>query len=221
MGELVRVWAWSKPGIKNFGDELGPAILLRLGVRPVRVYAPSNADIVTCGSVMSYISGQEKIIWGTGDTKPHKIDASKFDIRAVRGTLTADQVNASPRVPLGDPGILVGRLWGRPWKKRWRCGWVPHYVARKEDEPPGVDKVIDPTGDVDAVIADMGRCATIVSSSLHGLIVAASMRIPTMRISDRRIIGGDYKYLDYLSAMVDPHLGSSQSRLVAAIGDLL
>jgi len=45
------------------------------------------------------------------------------------------------------------------------------------------------------------QCRTIVSSSLHGLVVADSLGIPNMRmICSDRIRGGDYKYDDYYSA---------------------
>lgn len=221
MGELVRVWAWSKPGVANFGDELGLRILLRLGVRAVRVKAASSADLVTCGSIMSHVSGRDTIVWGTGDYQAHPVDASKLDIRAVRGALTAAQVGAPNDTPLGDPGVLVGRLWGRRFNKKWRTGWFPHYRQQKADCPVGVDRIIDPTLSVDAIIDEIGYCATLASASLHGLIVADSMSIPTMRLSDKRILGGDYKYLDYLSGRHEPHLGRTQNLLINAIWDLL
>src|SRR5690606_13222558 len=50
------------------------------------------------------------------------------------------------------------------------------------------------------VISEISSCTCIVSSSLHGLIVADSYRIPTawMILSDK-INGGPFKYNDYYS----------------------
>ena len=50
-------------------------------------------------------------------------------------------------------------------------------------------------------IRSLLKCKNILSSGLHGLIVADSLGIPNMRmiVSDK-IIGGDYKFRDYYSA---------------------
>ncbi|MFE4519995.1 hypothetical protein ACFRMQ_38215 [Kitasatospora sp. NPDC056783] len=66
------------------------------------------------------------------------------------------------------------------------------------------------------MVAAIGRCATIVSSSLHGLIVAQSYGIPAMRIHEARVIGGNFKWADYATALTRP-VEEIQRELVAAL----
>ena len=47
----MKVWAWSE-GVRNFGDELGPAILERLGRDFERVLTIEEADLLACGSLL-------------------------------------------------------------------------------------------------------------------------------------------------------------------------
>ncbi|WP_460527999.1 hypothetical protein [Flindersiella endophytica] len=65
-----------------------------------------------------------------------------------------------------------------------------------------IDTTIDTSRSVDDVITQIGSCAAIASSSLHGLIVAA------MRLSWDRVVGGDFKFAAALSGMtadLTPH----------------
>lgn len=194
----LAVWAWSKPGISNFGDELGPAILTRLGYR-VRRVPLRDADLVGCGSVMHLLDAARDgcILWGTGSMRPNTPVPGRVDARALRGRLTAE----SRQVPLGDTGLLTAALWPRP-TVRHRIGVVRHYVDGRIY--PWADVVIDTLDPVDDVIAQIGACATIASSSLHGLIVAQSYGIPAMRLHHDRVAGGDWKWADYLSALDRP-----------------
>ncbi len=48
------------------------------------------------------------------------------------------------------------------------------------------------------VCAEISACARILSSSLHGLVVADSYGIPNARlVLSNQIIGGDFKFRDY------------------------
>lgn len=209
-GIELAVWAWSKPGVANFGDELGPALLGRLGYRVRRVSLP-EADLVACGSV-THLLGDTRpgcILWGTGSMRTGAAIPSHVDVLALRGALTAD----GRQVPLGDPGLLVPQLWPRP-PQRHHIGVVRHYVDG--NSYPWADIVIDATSPVDEVIAAIGCCATVASSSLHGLIVAHAYGIPAMRLPHPRVGGGDWKWADHLTALDRP-LGSIQRDLVEAL----
>ena len=58
-----------------------------------------------------------------------------------------------------------------------------------------------------AVVKQIAQCRTVLSSSLHGLIVADSFHIPNRHLvfSDRPL-GDGYKFDDYYSAYPVPHL---------------
>lgn len=195
-GELA-VWAWSD-GVANFGDELGPYLLGRLGYRVVRVGAMADADLIACGSILDTAAIQARpgtIVWGSGLMDDTPRDLSALDVRAVRGPRTAAAIGA--HVTTCDPGMLVPHLHQRP-RVRHDLGVVRHYVDQRSY--PWADVVIDADQPVDEVIDAIGSCRRIASSSLHGLIVAAAWDIPTMRLHHPEVAGGDFKWADWLAA---------------------
>ncbi|MGW7520071.1 polysaccharide pyruvyl transferase family protein [Streptomyces sp. NPDC054796] len=210
---VVAVWNWSQAGVRNFGDELGPALLERLGYRVRRVPHIGEADVIACGSVLEYTQQARPglIVWGSGLIRGGECDTSRLDVRAVRGRLTARRLGVT--VPLGDPGLLVSALWDRP-PVRHPVGVVPHYL---DDRPyPWADTVIDVTRPVDEVIAAVGECAAVLSSSLHGVIVAQSYGIPAMRLHHDQVLGGDFKWADHATALAEP-VEALQQGLLAAL----
>lgn len=213
--EMVGTWWWRPPRRDwvNFGDELGPQILERLGVRTRRVPL-ADAEIVTVGSIMEHVvrSARDGLtVWGSGFIEPGKC-TQRLDVRAVRGRLTAEALGTD--APQGDPALLVSALWPRP-PVRFRTGFVPHYVDR--GRPAWADIIIDVTRPVDEVIEAIGSCSSIASSSLHGLIVAQSFGIPAMRIPHKKVYGGDFKWCDHATAMARP-IADIQNSLVDALG---
>lgn len=194
----LAVWAWSG-GVANFGDELGPHLLARLGYQVDRVDAMADADLLASGSLLEEAVEQARpgaIIWGSGLMwQRSPVDLSRFDVRAVRGRLTASA--AGINVPTCDPGSLVPHLYTRP-RVRHRVGVVRHYVDKRSY--PWADVVIDASSPVDEVIAAIGSCSRIASSSLHGLIVAAAWGIPTMRLYHPRVAGANFKWSDWLTS---------------------
>jgi hypothetical protein len=201
--------------MRNFGDELGPAILERLG-HTVRRVPLAEAELVACGSILEIVHNQAPdniTVWGSGFLTAAGRSTRLMDIRAVRGHLTAAALTAH-EAPLGDPGLLVSALWERP-TPRYRLGVVRHYVDHRTY--PHADIVINTTGPVDQVIAQIGSCHTIVSSSLHGLIAAAAYGIPATRIEHPDVVGGDHKWIDYVSALDGTTVADTQQRLLAAL----
>ena len=216
----VATWWYRPKGFTNFGDELGPEILKRLGHKPVRVIE-EEAELITCGSVIEQVThirpgirNPYPAIWGTGLMYDRTPKVKPRTIHAVRGALTARRIGLDPEdTILGDPGLLVPLLWERQ-PPRHRLGIVPHYVDTRTF--PDADLIIDPTQPVDDVIAQITSCSTSASSSLHGLIVAEAFGIPAMRLPHQKVKGGDMKWLDYVSALDGP-LDVIQDRLLKAL----
>lgn len=202
-GRKIKVWAWSE-GVSNFGDELGPAILARLGYDVERVADIGEADVLACGSLLENAATHASpgaIVWGSGLMHGSTTDLSHLDVRAVRGRLTAAACGLSD-VALGDPGILVPRLWPRRASRRIGLGVVRHYIDDRAY--PWADAEISAGEPVDQVIDFIGSCKRVASSSLHGLIVAAAWGIPTLRLPHSSVAGGDFKWADWLSASNRP-----------------
>lgn len=193
----IAVWAWSG-GVANFGDELGPAVLARLGYRVDRVADMGDADLLAAGSLLEAASLHARdgaIIWGSGLMRGYGVDVSRLDVRAVRGPRTGAAIGVD--VPTCDPGSLVPHLWDRPGV-RHRVGVVRHYIDRRTY--PWADVVIDASSPVDEVIEAIGSCERIASSSLHGLIVATAWGMPALRLHHRDVAGGDFKWSDWLAS---------------------
>ena len=116
-------------------------------------------------------------------------------------------------IPTGDAGILASELLECLPEKRYDVGIVPHICDLSD---PAVQALTDSyenaclinvKDDPMAVIEQIAQCRAVISSSLHGLIVADSLDIPNMHLvfSDRPL-GDGYKFDDYYSAYGVEHV---------------
>jgi pyruvyltransferase len=196
----LRVWAWSE-GVRNFGDELGPVLLERLGYPIERVDDIGEAGILTCGSLLEHAEREAApgtIVWGSGLMRGGHADLSHLDVRAVRGPLTVRAAGLDPTTPVGDPAVLVPELWTKPRTVRG-LGVVRHYIDKREYS--WADAVIDADQPVDEVIEFIGSCRAVASSSLHGLIIAHAWGLDTLRLPHPEVAGADFKWLDWLTSI--------------------
>lgn len=61
--------------------------------------------------------------------------------------------------------------------------------------------VLNPESSPKTIIGRISECEAVLSSAMHGLIVADSFGIPNIRvIASESLMGGDYKFRDYYSA---------------------
>lgn len=207
---------WWRPNSKpyNFGDELGAIILTKMGYK-VRRVALSNAEIVLTGTIldMAETVNPNVVVLGSGAGYTHNPN-NNFTTLALRGKLTAD--NLASAAPLGDLGLLASRIWPKQ-PARYNIGVVRHFVDK--DDYPFADIVIDASEDAETVIEKISSCRVILSSSLHGIIVADSYGIPNMRIARDDVLTGNWKWMDYKTAFTLP-LDQIQDQLIEAIGKL-
>lgn len=163
-------------------------------------------------------------VWGTGFIcwpnlrLPH-LPYRDINALAVRGAITHQllvrlgMVGSREKIVYGDPGVLYPMLLDEMPTKRFDLGFVPHYADAKIGRE--IFKRIIDVG-INAVYVDVAakdpleplksiaECRTIVSSSLHGLIVADAMGIPNLRMKLSSFNLGDknhaLKFADYYSA---------------------
>lgn len=212
---LKAYWWRSNKKPWNFGDELGPIILRHYGFTVKRV-SLAKADYVLTGTVLDMAETVNKnvTVIGSGAGHTHEADHD-FNVLAVRGKLTAKALGIE-NVALGDLGLLASRIWTKE-PARYDIGVVRHYVD--DSEYPFADIVIDATEPAEQVIKKISSCRVIMSSSLHGIIIADSYGIPNMRIARDDVITGDWKWLDHKSALVKP-VSDVQDDLIRALGQL-
>ena len=180
----IGAW-WSrtpKPG--NFGDILTPFMIdQELGVPP-EWRSPGPGVIQGSGSTIRLAKGGK--VWGSGIMHyKDNIDRSN-KLLAVRGPVTQERCRAlgiEPPEIVGDPGLLLPMFYDKPVRKEFSIGIVPHYVnyntAIQMFRCFNKIRVINPIrGDIRHVVDEMRGCESIISSSLHGLIVAHAYHIP-------------------------------------------
>lgn len=214
--KVINAYWWRpRKGPYNFGDELGAIILRKLGFK-VRRVSFVKAEYLLTGTMLdsAEIKNPNITVIGSGSGHTHKANHN-FRVLAVRGKLTAKALRAG-RVPLGDLGLLASRIWPKQ-PAQYNIGVVRHYVD--QDKYPFADIVIDASEPAEDVIKKISSCRVILSSSLHGCIVADSYGIPNMRIARDDVITGNWKWMDHKTALTKP-VSDIQDDLIKVLGDI-
>lgn len=203
-------WWVGKP---NFGDAVAPYLLERFANCARIAHSPiETANVVTVGSVLEHIpAGWQGFVLGSGCLYPdRKLNLGpRVLILGLRGPLSA--ARWSPwfgDIAIGDPGLLADELVGSQ-SREYDLGIVPHWSDNELANDPRFvghkwsTAIINPGGDPLKVIQQIGQCKKIVTSSLHGLIVADAFGIPrrfeyTSRF-DRE--GKLFKFQDYSASI--------------------
>jgi pyruvyltransferase len=205
-------------GRPNFGDLLGPLLVKHFADLDTDWASSSEADMVTVGSVLDVLKKDwAGIVAGAGKLQEFRhIILPQAKILGVRGPLTARGLKGvRDTISLGDPGLLANEL--VEVNKEYALGIVPHWSDNELEYRPEFLKynplIIRPEGDPLDVVRKIGSCRKIVSSSLHGIILADAFgmerRIEMTERFNRE--GGDYKFRDHNRAVgVDHTIGLTQ-----------
>lgn len=151
-------------------------------------------------------------IWGSGFLYSHnrnKLYRRNIKVCALRGEKTREKLHDITGkwydVPLVDAGLLIDLFLTERIDKKYEIGLIPHM---SQIEEPAIKEMrsmpdvlfIDIRRTPQDVIKDIASCKTIVSSSLHGLIFADSLHIPSLHITgEKELPGGNFKFEDYYS----------------------
>lgn len=203
------------PRRANFGDLLGPLIVQaivgrRLSRHRTRQRGPR---LLTVGSILHFARTGDSV-WGTGVRGAIPIERYTFnslDVRAVRGPLTRDHLQQLgievPQV-YGDPGLLVPELFpdltSKAKQKRSDFVVVPHYTDYSRLALEHKEQCINPCGPVRQCLRRIAEAERVISSSLHGLVIADALGIPSQWLECKH--ESDFKYRDYvLGSGREPH----------------
>jgi hypothetical protein len=176
--------------VVNFGDQLTPWLIRRLLRVPVTWAPPRSARIFGVGSIAQLIPpGYRGVVWGTGKIREHqRPHLDEAQVLALRGPLTGS-ANL-----YADPGVLAGL--DVPAVPVHEVGVISHYI-----EPlPHRGHRIDVGAPVETVIAEAAKCQSIITSSLHGLILADSLGVPSKWVYSDRVVGAGFKFRDYAAS---------------------
>jgi len=207
--ELKRLYWWFRDdGTINAGDELSRDIVSRL--LDMRGYSlccsVSRKRMLAVGSVIHYANTGD-CIWGTGVNGKIPENMHRYrdlDVRAVRGPKTREYLqNKGIAVPevFGDPGILTDWIYPldmlvKPEEFRSTEPSVIRHLNEPPAELPSGTREIDPRVSSMAFTREIVRSSCVLSSSLHGVIIAEAFGVPAVLVrpgSDET----EFKYEDY------------------------
>lgn len=205
---MVKVYYWT--GRPNFGDLLTPLLLKKFARLDSQLVNPEESELVMAGSLLDKIPNDYSgVIFGSGLL--HEKTIRTFPnamVLAVRGPLTARNLVSKPT--LGDIGLLADELVPLQ-NKKYDLGIVPHWTDKDLEHDNRFlkfdPKIIRVNDDPLKVIFEIAQCKKIVSSSLHGIILADSFHIPRrIEIAPRLLShqhqeGGLFKWRDYSASL--------------------
>ena len=174
---------------ENLGDYLSPVVVGHFAPkgqsrsrRPVTLYA--------IGSIIG-LRRQNAVVWGSGILCPTshrvlRIKESALDIRAVRGPETRKELlkigKNCPEV-YGDPAVLMPLIY-QPGErtKKYKTTIIFNYGDSNKEVPAGEEgNVFDTlTKDYQSVIDRIVQSETVISSSLHGIILSEAYGVPAI-----------------------------------------
>ena len=225
-------------GFRNFGDMLSCRLVECLSGLGMNGRPMDAADIAAVGSILRQLrrcfdresaNSGPLHVWGSGFPQTIALQnpraRGRVIFHAVRGELTLRHlrelglVEPEESVALGDPGLLYADIvpGARETRKEFDVAIVPHHIDAEEFKA-AVDwlssaglsvKFVD-VSDANPmqVVRDIAASRKVLSSSLHGIIVADSLGIPNLRVvadgfeeDEQRMLDESHlKFSDYYSA---------------------
>lgn len=194
----------------NFGDDLAHVIVERILGYPIH-YRDLNSQakiLLSTGSVLHFARDGD-VIWGSGFRENPLLENRfhQLDVRAVRGPQTRNfllEMGIDCPEIFGDPAILMGLLFPEFQREEPiydyiiipNIGEVKCFAAYKN--------VVLPTSPWQEIVKKMLKSRLVISSSLHGIIVAESLGIPA-RLLKMTWLEPLLKYQDYYESTGRPH----------------
>lgn len=217
----------------NFGDAFNPYLIELLSERDVswvdrRYYHKSY--LMSIGSILQK-ANKNSIIWGSGlISEELTLKEEPKKICAVRGPRTRKRLLElgfnCPEI-YGDPALLIPTVYSPSIEKKFKLGVIPHYVDKDSEYLNNLQLedvlIIDIKNKnhfefIDQVLS----CEKIVSSSLHGIIIADAYKIPSIWIEfSDKVKGNGFKFFDYFESVNRKDTSSYLMNSNTKIEDLL
>lgn len=210
---------------ENWGDDINYYFLREIIVRPLVLLNRTSLafrlkfrNYLVIGSTIDMLCRANTEVWGAGiidGNKPLKVKPRV--VYAVRGPLTREKLLAEgvecPEI-YGDPALLTP-LYYRPDKqKRYKYGIISHVSNQATVANLRLNgKCVSKCADVRVInlgqyihwhdiIDQVCECEVILSSSLHGLIIAEAYHVPNVWIEfGKPLIGGHFKFHDFFMSI--------------------
>ena len=201
----VDLYYWAPDsGPHNFGDFLSSIVVEKVLARhdlALSFEAARSQRMLAVGSILHFAE-QGNTIWGTGmNARPKEKDYkfSSLDVRSVRGPLTREfLMKRGIEVPeiYGDPVLLLPELFPTRFKATQELDHLVVGHLLDIDQFPTSGNFLSPLTSWSKCVDTICKAKFVVSSSLHGIIVAEAFGIGAcyLRLSEREPM---LKYHDY------------------------
>lgn len=202
----------------NFGDDMNQWFWRRV----VADAAFENHEIAILGigsllggvieGELAKIPEKKKVVLGSGFDyirTPNSIlnRDSRWDIRFVRGPITAQHIGCEPEKAICDPAIVVSEIMkpNELLEGEQHSIFVPHWqTAQNGHWKRAVDltsiEYVDPRADFLHVLARIASSKLVLAESLHAAIIADSFRVPWVPIKTGGHIAGT-KWNDWAQSL--------------------
>lgn len=203
---------------ENYGDDLNYYIIKKITGRKIinirDTFIKWKINYMFIGSILD-MAFNNTIVWGAGFIgKDTIIRVKPLKIYAVRGKLTRkallQQGIECPEI-YGDPALLLPYIYNTQKRKKYKVGIIPHVADQKNknllnwhNSTNDKSKIIllNKYRKFEDIINEILECEIVLSSSLHGLIIADAYKIPNVWVKfSNNITGGSFKFLDYFSSV--------------------
>lgn len=210
---------------ENWGDDINYYFLREILTRPIVLFNRTSLAIrlklcnyLVIGSTIDMLCRPNTEVWGAGiidGSKPLRVKPRK--VYAVRGPLTREKLLEEgvecPEI-YGDPALLTPLYYQPNKQKRYKYGIISHVSNQATVANLCLnEKCVSECTDVKIInlgqythwhdiIDQVCECESILSSSLHGLIIAEAYHVPNVWIEfGKPLIGGHFKFHDFFMSI--------------------
>ncbi len=204
------LYYWQAGKFVNFGDYISLKLVERIVGCPVEVPYGANIrrvhKLLAIGSIF-YFASTNDVVWGSGingkTLRKTDYKFSSLDVRAVRGPLTKQflwkhfQI-VCPEI-YGDPALLFPYFFPE-FKKNPKPSKeyvvIPHYSEEALFPKSESTSIVYATDPWDYILRQILDSKFVISSSLHGVVVAEAYGIPArlLRVTNNEPF---FKFQDY------------------------
>ena len=195
-----------KPDKPNFGDDLNPWFWQRaLGNSFSKIDGNDDSLILGIGTLINdFLPKNRPIhILGSGAGYGTKIPSKSeyWKVHFVRGPLSAEAIQVDKSNAISDPAILLYEWIEKKSKKEHNVSFMPHYAIDSLKLRSAVESAglfyISPSAKRDEIIDQVNSSERLVTSAMHGTILAEALRVPWHPVITSRDIL-PFKWKDFL-----------------------
>jgi len=201
---------WRGRTFVNFGDYVSFKLVERMVGGSLRPYVKGQKNVekklLASGSIFSFAINDD-VVWGSGINgkllykKDYRFNT--LDIRSVRGPLSRRFLKETlgihcPEI-YGDPALLFPYFFPEFQRQQNPSNdyiIIPHYSEEHLFMKKEWDNIVFSTDPWDDIVRKILDSRLVISSSLHGVLIAEAYGIPArlLRITDNEPL---FKYIDY------------------------